>query len=142
MGNMVFTNSTALRFNPKSSSTFIQTDKANYRPGQVVKIRAVSIYPDGKPYKGKIDIIIKDPKANMIRQWLSLDSVLGVLSKEFQLSKNPSLGKWTIVTSVNEVVSENQFNVEHYVLPRFEVWIEAPSVLHHDDTLWGMVTAK
>ncbi|XP_029610469.1 CD109 antigen [Salmo trutta] len=142
MGNMVFTNSTVLRFNPKSSSTFIQTDKANYGPGQVVKIRAVSIYPDGKPYKGKIDIIIKDPKANMIRQWLSLDSVLGVLSKEFQLSKNPSLGKWTIVTSVNEVVSENQFNVEHYVLPRFEVWIEAPSVLHHDDTLWGMVTAK
>ncbi|CDQ59229.1 unnamed protein product [Oncorhynchus mykiss] len=142
MGNMVFTNSTVLRFNPKSSSTFIQTDKANYRPGQVVKIRAVSIYPDGKPYKGKIDIIIKDPKANMIRQWLSLDSVLGVLSKEFQLSKNPSLGKWTIVTSVNGVVSENQFNVEHYVLPRFEVWIEAPSVLHHDDTLWGVVTAK
>eukprot|EP00063_Salmo_salar_P085526 XP_014060361.1 PREDICTED: CD109 antigen [Salmo salar] len=142
MGNMVFTNSTVLRFNPKSSSTFIQTDKANYGPGQVVKIRAVSIYPDGKPYKGKIDIIIKDPKANMIRQWLSLDSVLGVLSKEFQLSKNPSLGKWTIVTSVNDVVSENQFNVEHYVLPRFEVWIEAPSVLHHDDTLWGMVTAK
>ncbi|XP_041716976.2 CD109 antigen [Coregonus clupeaformis] len=142
MGNMVFTNSTVLRFNPKSSSTFIQTDKANYSPGQVVKIRAVSIYPDGKPYKGKIDIIIKDPKANMIRQWLSLDSVLGVLSKEFQLSKNPSLGKWTIVTSVNEIVSENQFNVEHYVLPRFEVRIEAPSVLHHDDTLWGMVTAK
>uniref|UniRef100_A0A8K9XLK3 CD109 molecule n=1 Tax=Oncorhynchus mykiss TaxID=8022 RepID=A0A8K9XLK3_ONCMY len=103
MGNMVFTNSTVLRFNPKSSSTFIQTDKANYRPGQVVKIRAVSIYPDGKPYKGKIDIIIKDPKANMIRQWLSLDSVLGVLSKEFQLSKNPSLGKWTIVTSVNVI---------------------------------------
>lgn len=59
MGNMVFTNSTVLRFNPKSSSTFIQTDKANYGPGQVVKIRAVSIYPDGKPYKGKIDIIIK-----------------------------------------------------------------------------------
>ncbi|KAM9551472.1 CD109 antigen isoform 1-T1 [Salvelinus alpinus] len=142
MGNMVFTNSTVLRFNPKSSSTFIQTDKANYRPGQVVKIRAVSIYPDGKPYMGKIVIIIKDPKANMIRQWLSLDSVLGVLSQEFQLSKNPSLGKWTIVTSVNEVVSEKQFNVEHYVLPRFEVWIEAPSVLHHDDTLWGMVTAK
>ncbi|KAK6297263.1 hypothetical protein J4Q44_G00318460 [Coregonus suidteri] len=142
MGNMVFTNSTVLRINPKSSSTFIQTDKANYSPGQVVKIRAVSIYPDGKPYKGKIDIIIKDPKANMIRQWLSLDSVLGVLSKEFQLSKNPSLGKWTIVTSVNEIVSENQFNVEHYVLPRFEVRIEAPSVLHHDDTLWGMVTAK
>lgn len=48
-----------------------------------------------------MNAVSQDPKANMIRQWLSLDSVLGVLSKEFQLSKNPSLGKWTIVTSVN-----------------------------------------
>uniref|UniRef100_A0A667Y5Q2 CD109 molecule n=1 Tax=Myripristis murdjan TaxID=586833 RepID=A0A667Y5Q2_9TELE len=100
-GIEVFSNSTRLRFNPKGLSTFIQTDKLNYRPGQEVKIRAVSIHPDGKPQTSPADIIIKDPRGNMIRQWLNLDSVLGVVSKRLQLSENPPLGKWTIVTTVN-----------------------------------------
>ncbi|XP_062324493.1 CD109 antigen isoform X2 [Osmerus eperlanus] len=140
--NVVFNDSAYLHFNPKSLSTFIQTDKPNYMPGQVVKIRAVSIHPDGRPYVNRIDIFIKDPKRNMIKQWLSLDSVLGVVSKELQLSENPPLGLWTIVTTVNDVVSEQQFNVAHYVLPKFEVKIDAPSVLYRDNSLWGTVTAK
>lgn len=54
----VFSNSTQLYFNPKGLSTFIQTDKLNYLPGQLVKIRAVSIHPDGKPYVSPVDIVI------------------------------------------------------------------------------------
>uniref|UniRef100_A0A3B4UHS9 CD109 molecule n=1 Tax=Seriola dumerili TaxID=41447 RepID=A0A3B4UHS9_SERDU len=94
-GIQVFSNSTELHFHPKGFSTFIQTDKLNYLPGQVVKIRAVSIQPDGRPYTSP------DPRGNVLRQWLSVDSVLGVVSKEFQLSENPPLGEWTIVTGVN-----------------------------------------
>ncbi|XP_071766721.2 CD109 antigen [Centroberyx gerrardi] len=139
---MVFSNSTQLRFDPKGLSTFIQTDRPKYRPGQLVKIRAVSVHPDGKPYVSPGDIIIKDPRGNMIRQWLSLDSVLGVISKEFQLSDNPPLGTWTIVTSVNGVLSEQHFDVAHYVLPKFEVLIEAPTVIYQEDSLRGSVTAK
>ncbi|KAL0967289.1 hypothetical protein UPYG_G00250340 [Umbra pygmaea] len=139
---MLFANSTVLYLNPRMFSTFIQTDKANYKPGQIVKIRAVSIHPDGKPYKSKIDIIIKDPKGNMIQQWLSLDNVLGVASKEFQLSENPSFGNWTIATSVNNVVSQKKFSVDHHVLPKFEVQIKTPSVHHRVDVLLGTVTAK
>ncbi|KAM4632857.1 CD109 antigen [Polymixia lowei] len=140
--DMVFTNTTTLRFHPKNLSTFIQTDKMNYLPGQGVKIRAVSIHPDGKPYSSPVDIVIKDPRGNMVRQWLSLDSVLGVVSKEFELSDNPPLGEWTVVTSVSGVFSEKYFNVAHYVLPKFEVLIEAPAVVYHEDSLWGSVTAK
>ncbi|XP_071388366.1 CD109 antigen [Centroberyx affinis] len=139
---VVFSNSTQLRFHPKGLSTFIQTDRPKYRPGQLVKIRAVSIHPDGKPYVSPGDIIIKDPRGNMIRQWLSLDSVLGVISKEFQLSENPPLGNWTIVTSVNGVLSEKHFSVAHYVLPKFVVLIEAPAVIYQEDSLWGSVTAE
>uniref|UniRef100_A0A3B4UFL4 CD109 molecule n=1 Tax=Seriola dumerili TaxID=41447 RepID=A0A3B4UFL4_SERDU len=100
-GIQVFSNSTELHFHPKGFSTFIQTDKLNYLPGQVVKIRAVSIQPDGRPYTSPVDLIITDPRGNVLRQWLSVDSVLGVVSKEFQLSENPPLGEWTIVTGVN-----------------------------------------
>ncbi|KAI3364614.1 hypothetical protein L3Q82_011402, partial [Scortum barcoo] len=142
-GVEVFSNSTQLHFNPKGLSTFIQTNKLNYLPGQVVKIRAVSIHPDGKPYVSPVDIImIRDPRRNLLRQWLAVDSVLGVVSKEFQLSENPPLGEWTIVTTVGGISSEKRFNVAHYVLPKFEVVIEAPDVIYHKDTLWGSVTAK
>ncbi|XP_053193438.1 CD109 antigen, partial [Scomber japonicus] len=138
----VFSNSTQLYFNPKGLSTFIQTDKLNYLPGQLVKIRAVSIHPDGKPYLSPVDIVITDPRGNLVRQWLSLDGVLGVVSKEFQLSENPPLGEWTILTTVNGSSSRTHFNVAHYVLPKFEVVIEAPDVIYREDTLWGSVKAK
>ncbi|XP_051264948.1 CD109 antigen isoform X1 [Dicentrarchus labrax] len=138
----VFSNSTQLRFDLKGLSTFIQTDKLNYQPGQVVKIRAVSVHPDGKPYVSPVDIIIRSPRGNLLRQWLDEDSVLGVVSKEFELSDNPPLGEWTIVTTVDSVSSEKHFNVAHYVLPKFEVVINVPDVIYHEDTLWGSVTAK
>ncbi|XP_056150214.1 CD109 antigen [Lampris incognitus] len=142
-GNTVtFTNSTRLRFSPKCLSTFIQTDKNNYKAGQEVKIRAVSVHPDGKPHKEPVDIIIKDSRGNMVRQWFSVDGVLGVVSKTLQLSENPPLGKWTIVTTVSGVVSQKHFTVAHYVLPKFEVLIDAPAVVYHEDSLGGFVTAR
>ncbi|GLD56971.1 CD109 antigen-like protein [Lates japonicus] len=138
----VFSNSTELRLEPKHLSTFIQTDKLNYLPGQEVNIRAVSIHPDGKPYISPVDIIIRDPRGNLLRQWLSVESVLGVVTKKFQLSENPPLGEWTIVTTVSGVSTERHFHVLHYVLPKFEVVIRAPDVIYYKDTLRGSVTAK
>uniref|UniRef100_A0A673HZJ8 CD109 molecule n=1 Tax=Sinocyclocheilus rhinocerous TaxID=307959 RepID=A0A673HZJ8_9TELE len=99
--NQVFSNSTTMVFSPKCMSIFIQTDKNNYRPGQTVKFRVVSVTPEGKPSKGQIDIFIRDPKGNMIRQWLSVDGFLGVVSKELNLSQNPPLGLWKIVAGIN-----------------------------------------
>ncbi|KPP73366.1 CD109 antigen-like, partial [Scleropages formosus] len=110
----VLNNRTVLEFRPRRSATFIQTDKSNYKPGQVVKIRVVSIYPDGKPNKSKVNVVIKDPKGHMIQRWLSLDSFLGVVSKEFQLSENPPLGMWTIEASTINVHTEKQFLVDYY----------------------------
>nr|XP_019964133.1 PREDICTED: CD109 antigen-like [Paralichthys olivaceus] len=140
--HQLFFNSTELRFDPKDVSTFIQTDKRNYLPGQVVKIRAVSIHPDGKPYVSPVDVTIADPRGNLLRQWLSVDGVLGVVSREFQLSENPPLGEWTIVATVDGVSSKKQINVAYYVLPNFEVMIDVPEVIFHEDTMWGSVTAK
>lgn len=55
----VFSNKTELHFEPKCLSTFIQTDKLNYLPGQAVRIRVLSVHPDGKPYVSPMDIIIR-----------------------------------------------------------------------------------
>ncbi|XP_030577917.1 CD109 antigen [Archocentrus centrarchus] len=141
-GVQVFSNSTKLHLDLRGVSTFIQTDKVNYLPGQAVKIRAVSIQSDGRPFVSPVDIIIRDPRGNLLRQWPAADSVLGVVSKEYLLSENPPLGQWTIVTTVKDVSTVKHFTVAHYVLPKFEVVIEAPDVIYREDTLEGAVTAK
>lgn len=43
----------------------------------------------------------QDPRGNLLRQWLAVDAVHGVLSEEFLLSENPPLGLWRIVTNVS-----------------------------------------
>lgn len=47
-----------LQYSPRSVSILLQTDKPKYKPGQAVKIRALVLTPDGKPYNKQIDIII------------------------------------------------------------------------------------
>ncbi|XP_017551199.1 CD109 antigen isoform X2 [Pygocentrus nattereri] len=141
-GTLVFSNSTILHYSPKSMSILLQTDKPNYKPGQAVKIRAVLLTFDGKPYDTQIDIVIMDPRQNRVHQWLSVSTVLGTASREFQLSENPPLGKWEIMASVNEVTQVQVFNVHHYVLPKFEVEVEAPEVLYYKDHLTYTVTAQ
>uniref|UniRef100_A0A8D3A5V8 CD109 molecule n=1 Tax=Scophthalmus maximus TaxID=52904 RepID=A0A8D3A5V8_SCOMX len=140
-GVQVFSNSTDLHFDPKGVSVFIQTDKANYRPGQEVKIRVVFVRPDGKPLVSPVDVSVRDPRGNLLRQWLSVDADLGVVSKQFQLSENPPLGEWTIVATVDDVSSEKHFHVAHYVLPKFKVVIDVPDSMYHKDTLSGSVKA-
>ncbi|XP_011490209.1 CD109 antigen [Oryzias latipes] len=140
--SLLFSNSTNLSFDPKGCTTFIQTDKLNYLPGQVVKIRAVSILYNGKPANSSVNITITDPRGNFIRQWQNKESNLGVVSTEFELSENPPLGQWTILTEVKGAQSQKNFFVAHYVLPRFDVSIKAPDILYRGDTLNGCVTAK
>lgn len=55
----VFSNRTELHLNPRCLSTFIQTDKLKYLPGQEVRIRVLSVHPDGKPYITPVDIVLR-----------------------------------------------------------------------------------
>ncbi len=59
-GEFNFNNETALGFEPKSTSIFVQTDKAIYKPGQAVKFRAIVVNPSLIPnVAGTLDIYIK-----------------------------------------------------------------------------------
>uniref|UniRef100_A0A4W4F6G1 CD109 molecule n=1 Tax=Electrophorus electricus TaxID=8005 RepID=A0A4W4F6G1_ELEEL len=98
---LIFANSTVLHSSPRNMSILLQTDKPGYRPEESVKIRAVVISPNGKPCDEDIDLVIMDPRGNIVQQWLSMDTVLGTVDKEFQLSQNPPLGRWKIVATAN-----------------------------------------
>lgn len=55
-----FTNETNLVFESKSYSIFVQTDKAVYKPGQLVRFRAIIVNPSLMPtVAGSLDIYIK-----------------------------------------------------------------------------------
>ncbi|ELV10820.1 CD109 antigen [Tupaia chinensis] len=107
---ILFSNSTRLSFETKRMSVFIQTDKALYKPKQEVKFRVVTLFSDFKPYKTSLNILIKDPKSNLIQQWLSQQNDLGVVSRTFQLSSHPILGDWSIQVQVNVKVTRSDGN--------------------------------
>ncbi|XP_053459039.1 CD109 antigen isoform X2 [Nycticebus coucang] len=124
-------------------SVFIQTDKALYKPKQEVKFRIVTLFSDFKPYKTSLNILIKDPKSNLIQQWLAQQSELGVISKTFQLSSHPILGDWSIQVQVNDQTYYQSFQVSEYVLPKFEVTLQTPLYCSmNSKNLNGTITAK
>ncbi|XDB53570.1 hypothetical protein AB1E18_007088 [Capra hircus] len=128
---ILFSNSTRLSFETKRMTVFIQTDKPLYKPKQEVKFRVVTLFSDFKPFKTFLNILIKDPKSNLIQQWLSEKSDLGVVSKTFQLSSHPILGDWSIQVQVN------------VILPKFEVALQTPLYCSlNSKSLNGTVTAK
>ncbi|XP_068407718.1 CD109 antigen [Eschrichtius robustus] len=140
---ILFSNSTRLSFETKRMTVFIQTDKPLYKPKQEVKFRVVTLLSDFKPYKTSLNILIKDPKSNLIQQWLSEQSDLGVVSKTFQLSSHPILGDWSIQVQVNDQTYYQSFQVSEYVLPKFEVTLQTPLYCSLNSvTLNGTVTAK
>ncbi|XP_048392312.1 CD109 antigen isoform X2 [Stegostoma tigrinum] len=141
---LLFTNLNSVKVVKETVSILIQTDKAVYKPGQVVKIRAICIYPDLKPYLGKISVIIRSPRRSVIQQWLDLETTVGVVSKEFPLSPNSLLGNWYIQVKSNGVQKEKTFTVAEYVLPRFEVLINTSSVYLplHQMNITGTVTGR
>lgn len=140
---IVFSNRTRLTFDSKRISVFIQTDKVIYKPKQEVKFRVLTLFSDLKPYKTPVDIYIKDPKSNLIQQWLSQEGELGVVSKTFQLSSHPILGDWSIQVQVIDQLYYQSFQVLDYVLPKFEVTLQTPLYCSlKAKYLRGNVTAK
>ncbi|KAM7136412.1 CD109 antigen isoform 1-T1 [Molossus nigricans] len=140
---ILFSNSTHLSFETKRMTVFIQTDKPLYKPKQEVKFRIVTLFADFKPCKTPLNILIKDPKSNLIQQWLSEQGDLGVVSKTFQLSSHPILGDWSIQVQVNDQTYHQLFQVSEYVLPKFEVALQTPLYCSlNSKSLRGTVTAK
>lgn len=54
---LIFTNTTSLRLSNNTIYSFIQTDKLRYQHGDTVKLRIISVQPDNRPYKGRVDNI-------------------------------------------------------------------------------------
>uniref|UniRef100_A0A452H633 OVOS protein n=1 Tax=Gopherus agassizii TaxID=38772 RepID=A0A452H633_9SAUR len=117
------------------SVVFVQTDKPIYKPGQTVLFRVVALDTHFRPAQE----MVSDPQGNRIFQWLNVTSQVAIVQLTFQLIKEPMLGNYQInVEKKSGSSTRHSFSVEKYVLPKFEVTVNAPksvSVLNPDLTV-------
>ena len=136
-----------LHMNTKRFSVFIQTDKSVYKPSDNVKFRIMVLDSETKPFKfDSIDVYITDGGDNRIKQYESVDKKFtkGVYQNELQLSDSPVMGTWKIHVKVNgDDETVKSFDVDEYVLPTFEVTIDAnPDANFKDGVIRATVKAK
>ncbi|XP_073933938.1 ovostatin homolog 2-like [Castor canadensis] len=111
----------------RENVVFVQTDKPIYKPGQKVMIRIVSLDDEFKPVDEMYPLItLKDPQGNHIQQWVNETSAGGILSLSFQLFSE-SIGWYRIIVkTASEKEKYHSFSVEEYVLPKFQMTVDAP----------------
>ncbi|KAK0179673.1 hypothetical protein PV327_005405 [Microctonus hyperodae] len=136
---ILFSNTTEVRYIHKSYSVFIQTDRAVYKPGSKVLFRCVVLDSRLRPVLTRqLDVYITDGNGNRIKQWNHPPITRGTFSGELELSESPVLGDWKIFANVVDQTFEKEFQVAQYVLPKFEVSIDAPK---HSTFKEGKITA-
>ncbi|XP_038106495.1 CD109 antigen isoform X6 [Culex quinquefasciatus] len=145
LSGFTFRNETRITYQAKSFSVLVQTDKAIYKPGDTVRFRVLVLDPNTKPLQ-KVDTIkvhITDGKSNRIKQWSDAKLVKGVFESELALSSAPVLGRWMVNVEVLEKTTTKEFEVDEYVLPKFEVTIESPGITtFKDGKVKAIVRAK
>ncbi|XP_044153489.1 alpha-2-macroglobulin-like protein 1 isoform X2 [Bufo gargarizans] len=134
------TNSSKVLVKKQLSKIIVQTDKAVYKPGQVVKFRILSLNEYFKPETILIPVVeVQNPDKNRINQWLNVKLNQGMAELSLDLSPEPTLGEYTIKLKD----TSHTFSVAEYVLPKFEVNIKLPKyVLYNSETFPVEVCAK
>lgn len=140
-----FHNETELTLSEKYFSFLIQTDKALYKPGDLVRFRAVVIDKDTKAHDiiGALQVNVYDGDGNRIKLFANQSTANGVYTNEFQLSDSPVMGQWKLTFTAESEEKSQSFEVGEYVLPTFEVFIESPEhVLYTDQVIRANVRGK
>lgn len=108
-------------------SVFIQTDKGIYKPGDTIRFRVVILDANLKPadLKDDVNIFLNDGQGNRVKQWTKVQPTKGVFSSELELSSAPVLGNWILTCNALGETVTKQIEVAEYVLPKFEVTVDA-----------------
>ncbi|XP_043974431.1 alpha-2-macroglobulin-like [Gambusia affinis] len=101
---------------------FIQTDKPIYLPGQTVHFRVVSLDSKLRSASMLYNIIqLEDSRRNRIGQWLNETSNSRILQLSYSLNSEAHEGLYKITVQTGEDKKFLRFEVEKYVLPKFDV---------------------
>ncbi|KAL6107852.1 cpamd8 [Pungitius sinensis] len=126
-GGYIFHNHTTVTVESKGTAVFIQTDKPVYKPKHKVFINVFTVGPDLRPVNDKIEAYVLDPRGSRMVQWKSLTSICcGVVNMSFPLSDQPVFGEWFIFVEEQGHTYNKSFQVQKYVMPKFELVIDPP----------------
>lgn len=145
VGKIEFHNETDLTLTEKYFSFVVQTDKALYKPGDLVRFRALVIDKDTKAHDlvGGLNVYVYDGDNNRIKLYANQSTTKGVYTNEFQLSEAPVMGNWKLTFIAESEEKSKSFEVGEYVLPTFETFIESPEhVLYADQIIRANVRGK
>uniref|UniRef100_A0A8B9UR96 C3 and PZP like alpha-2-macroglobulin domain containing 8 n=1 Tax=Anas zonorhyncha TaxID=75864 RepID=A0A8B9UR96_9AVES len=121
----IFHNYTTVTIDSKGSSVFIQTDKPVYKPKQKVLINLFMVTSDLRPTNDKVREI--DPRGSRMIEWSNLKPFCcGIVNMSFPLSDQPVFGEWLIFAEMHGHTYNKSFEVQKYVLPKFELLIDPP----------------
>ncbi|KPP66238.1 C3 and PZP-like alpha-2-macroglobulin domain-containing protein 8-like, partial [Scleropages formosus] len=125
----IFHNYTTVTVDSKGTALFIQTDKPVYKPHQKVLINVYSVTPDLRPANDK------DPRGSRMIQWTDLKPLCcGIVNMSFPLSDQPMFGEWLILVEMQGHTYNKSFEVQKYVMPKFELIIEPPRYIRDLNT--------
>ncbi|XP_047676890.1 alpha-2-macroglobulin-like [Tachysurus fulvidraco] len=114
-------------FKPYDTLTFIQTDKPIYSPGQTVNFRIVSMDYKLIPFKQTYSTVsLQDSHQNRIGQWTNVSSTGLILQLSHELNAEAPQGRYELIANTGKSLIKYNFKVEKFVLPKFEVILNAP----------------
>ncbi|XP_076245134.1 thioester-containing protein 1 allele R1 isoform X2 [Calliopsis andreniformis] len=144
LSGIEFSSTRPVEYIHKSYSVLIQTDRAIYKPGNKVMFRCILLNSRLRPTLARlVDIHVTDGKGNRIKQWIRPPVTRGIFNGEIELSESPVLGTWKIIANIADQTFEKEFEVAEYVLPNFEVTIDAPKhFTFKDSKITATVHAK
>lgn len=107
----------------RKTKILLTTDKPLYQPGQMIRMRALSMRAgDLLPEKEKPLIFeVMDPKGNKVFKKKVDTDRFGVASAEFSLASEVNLGAYIVRATLEDNTSEKQVTVDRYVLPKFKI---------------------
>ncbi|XP_077396695.1 alpha-2-macroglobulin-like protein 1 isoform X2 [Festucalex cinctus] len=129
--NATMNKKTKILIVPPAFIHIIQTDKPVYKPGQTVQFRIVSMDSSFIPVHRLYTVVdLQDPNSNRIAQWLDKYVAAGILDLSHPMIPEAAQGTYVITatTDKGEKITHS-FEIKEYVLPKFEVTVQLPSVI-------------
>ncbi|CAH2089137.1 unnamed protein product [Euphydryas editha] len=127
----------------------VHTERTRYRPGDLLKIRAIILKADLTPVHSNIDEIwLEGPRGAWdgvkIAQWMRVRTRLGLAQVQHALDEQAPPGKWTVRARLADgAEGSTAFWVGNYELPPFQLTVRhAPRILRTSERLVWTVCVR
>lgn len=129
----------------RATKVLVTTDKPIYQPGQTMHLRTLALRrPDLTPAANTPVVFeVFDGKDNKVERRERMSDAFGVASMKFQLAREVNMGRYRIVTTVGDTVTEKTVTVSRYSLPKFDLDLDLNETVYFaGDRLVGTVSAR